>query len=243
MKNFVSVAGARAVALALALFMVPVSGSAGPIKGKITGFLKLVNPTWEEAKSPDSHGYTFREPSPTVRADLRKLYPYIPKEVCIAVLAEAPQPKMRKREVLVGGGRTTPVTLVVTPGTELKFKNTDPFAHRLYGVTDKSFTVANTLKGGDRTWTVPKAGVYEIRDELTPSLRMWIVSEPRAAAITYPSLSGDFTATLADGGRFVVQAYFLGKPAGAAVPVVLNGPNASADISRVPIVVGGKGGK
>ncbi len=227
-----------ACALALLAFSVPAASLAGPVKGRVTGFLYLLNPVWEEAKAPDAHGYTFREPSPTVRADRRKLYPYIPKELCVAVLASEAQAKMSRQEVLIGGGRTTPVTIVVTPGTELQFKNTDPFAHRLYAVNEKSFNAANTLKGADRIWAVPAPGVYEIRDELTPSVRMWVVSNPNVVAYDYPDLNGVFSVDVEDAGEFSVQAFFAGKEVGKALPVVLKTPSAAADLSRAPIVVG-----
>src|SRR5690606_2080858 len=134
------------------------------------------------------------------------------------VLASVDQPKMKPVDVLVGGGRTTPVTLVVTPGTELHFKNTDPFPHRLFGVELQSFGPSDMAKGADRVWTVPEAGDYEIRDELVPSVRMWIVSEPKAAAYGFPDLHGQFQVELATPGEYTVQPYFAGKPVGKPIP-------------------------
>lgn len=230
------------LALSVGVLALTSLSAAGPVKGRVTGFHFLLNPVWEAAKAPDQHGYTFREPSPTVRADRRKLYPYIPKELCVAVLAEVPQPKMKRQEVLIGGGRTTPVTIVVTPGTELKFINTDPFAHRLYAVGEKTFNAANTLKGADRIWTVPKAGVFEIRDELTPSLRMWVVAEPNLVAYGYPNVAGTFVINFEQQGLFKLQPFFAGKKVGSSKLFTFGSPVASADLSAAPIVVAVKGG-
>lgn len=225
--------GAGAVA---AMALLPSTARAANVRGKVAGQQLLVNPVWGQARKPDEHGYSFREAVPTVRAEFRKLFPHIPKELCIAAIGLTPQ---AAHPVLVrlGGGRTTPVTLVVPPKTELQIKNTDPFTHRLYAVGDKAFTAADTVKGGIRKWSVPDARVYEIRDESAPSLRSWVVGEPNVAAIAYPSMSGDFILTLAEPGAYKLQAFFCGKKVGPEVPVDV----AARDIALgQPIVVATK---
>jgi plastocyanin len=222
-----------AVALLLALAVIPGVASAARVVGKVAGFRDLRNPVWEEARDPDKHGYSFREPVPTVRAEFRKLYPHIPKEVCVAALAATAQPKWKPVLVRVGGGRTTPVTIVVPPGTQLTFENTDPFSHRLYAVNVNSFLPNETKSGSKREWTVPTAGSFEIRDELAPSLRMWVIGEPRVAAIAYPSMVGDFALTVEQPGSFEVQPYFAGKPVGTALKAELT--DKDLDLSKAPI--------
>jgi plastocyanin len=188
---------------------------------------------WEEARNPDRHGYSFREAVPTVRAEFRKLYPHIPKEVCVAALAATAQAKWKPVLIRVGGGRTTPVTIVVPPGTQLTFENTDPFSHRLYGVGVNTFLPSDTRSGGKREWSVPAAGSYEIRDELAPSLRMWVIGEPRAAAIAYPSMVGDFALTVEQPGTYDVQPYFAGKAVGTALKAEVAA--ADLDLTKAPI--------
>lgn len=212
--------------------LLPTSAWAEKIIGSVTGFQHLTNPVWTEAKDPKNKGYTFREMVPTVPAKYRKLYPHIPKELCLAALATENQKEQLPTLIRVGGGRTTPVTIVVPPGTKLVFENTDPFKHRLYIPGDKDFTPNDTDKGNKREWTVPKAGTFEIRDELAPSLRMWVVGEPKVAAITYPALSGEFNLMAPGPGEYQVQAYFAGKKVGPAMPAVVNG----RDI-KVPAIV------
>jgi hypothetical protein len=193
------------------------------ISGQLAGFEHLRNPVWAEAKEPSKHGYTFRELVPTVPAQFRHLFPHIPKEICVAALStekQAPKPAVLVR---IGGGRTTPVTIVVPPKTKLTFRNTDPFTHRLYAVGLKTFTPNDTARGSEREWTVPQAGTFEIRDELAPSLRMFVVAEANVAAIAYPSMDGRFALTVDQPGEYRVQAYFAGKPVGPALPITADG--------------------
>jgi hypothetical protein len=102
--------------------------------------------------------------------------------------------------------------------------------------TSRRFPPADTARGGKREWTVAEPGVFEIRDELAPSLRTWVVADPNVAAIVYPSMKGDFGLTVAEPGDYTVQAFFAGKKVGAAVPVTVTG--ADVDISRAPLKVG-----
>jgi hypothetical protein len=211
--------GAGACLSLLALLVAPTSADAAHVKGRLEGFRLLRNPVWAEAKDSSNHGFSFREPVPTVRAEFRRPFPHIPKELCVAVLAATPQPAQKPILIRVGGGRTTPVTIVVPPGTRLTFQNTDPFKHRLYGVDIKTFLPAEQGQGAAREWTPSAPGVYEIRDEAAPSLRMWIIAEPNVASITYPSLKGDFSVNVEQPGEYTLQAFFAGKKVGDAVPV------------------------
>lgn len=203
----------------LALLGLPASADAAHVKGRLEGFRLLRNPVWAEAKDPTNHGYSFREAVPTVRADFRRPFPHIPKELCVALIAATPQKAPPPVLVRVGGGRTTPVTIVVTPGTRLTFQNTDPFKHRLYGVGIKTFMPAEQAQGAQREWTPSAPGTYEIRDEAAPSLRMWVVAEPNVASITYPSMKGEFAVNVQEPGEYTLQAFFAGKKVGEAVPV------------------------
>jgi plastocyanin len=223
-------------ALAFVL-LVPVAAHAGKIKGRLANYHELVNPVWHDAKDPERRGYSFREIVPTVPAKYRRLFPHIPKEICVAALAAQPQEADRKPVLIrVGGGRTTPVTIVVAPGTRLRFKNTDPFTHRLYAVKEKTFVANDTIKGATRDWMVPiKPGSHEVRDELAPSLRMWIVAEPNVAAIAYPSLAGEFMLTVPGPGEYQVQAYFSGKKVGDPTSVTVE--TRDVDLSKEAIKV------
>jgi hypothetical protein len=146
--------------LAALVLLIPASADAAKLRGKVDGFRNLLNPVWAEARDPKQHGYSFREPVATVRAEFRRLFPHVPKEICVAAIAIGPQKAPPPVLVRVGGGRTTPVTIVVPPNTRLTFQNTDPFKHRLYGVNINSFQPADTLRGANREWSVPGPGVF-----------------------------------------------------------------------------------
>jgi hypothetical protein len=98
----------------------------------------------------------------------------------------------------------------------------------------KTFAANDTARGAEREWSPPSPGVYEIRDELAPSLRMWVVAEPNVAAIAYPSMKGEFSLKVDEPGDYVIQTFFAGKKVGPAVPMTVDGKDA---IVRAPIVV------
>ncbi len=216
------------------LLLLPASAGAEKLVGSVTGFENLTNPVWSEAKDPAKRGYSFRELVPTVPAKYRKLFPHIPKELCLVALAPTEQkPQSAAVLIRIGGGRTTPVTIAVTPGTKLVFQNTDPFTHRLYGVGIKEFTANDSTRGAQREWTVPSTGTFEIRDELAPSLRMWIVGDPHVAAISYPSKKGDFVLSVSEPGTYTVQAFFAGQKVGSPITAEANG----RDLKLAPIAI------
>jgi plastocyanin len=206
---------------------------AARVVGTVTGYVNLENPVWAEAKDPKAKAYTFREMVPTVPAQYRRLYPHLPKEVCVGLLSSAAASAGAPITIKVGGGRTSPVTLVAAPGTKVVFQNQDAFPHRLYGVNNKDLTASEMARGARREWTVPAAGTYEIRDELAPSLRMWIVSETGLVQQTFPSLKGEYSFSVDAPGEYQIQAYFAGQKVGPAVPLSL----AARDIALAPIAL------
>jgi hypothetical protein len=221
----------------VALSLAPRSDAA-KVRGVVAGFKLLRNPVWMEAQDANHHSFSFREAVPTVPAEARQLYPFIPKELCVAALSadkQAPPPPVLIR---IGGGRTAPVTIVVPPLTKLSFQNTDPFPHRLYGANLPSFSPSDTGRGANRDWTVPTAGVFEIRDEAAPSLRMWVIGDDNVAAIAYPSLKGEFQLSINQPGEYQVQAFFSGKKVGPAIPLKVTGND--MDIGKTPLVVAKK---
>jgi plastocyanin len=225
-----------------ALLLLSGGALGGPVKGKITGQMKLMNPVWNEAKEASSNRYTWREPSPTVRAEFRALYGNAQKEVCIAAIgsaaAAAPPTPIAFR---IGGGRTTPVTLVVAPGTTLEFQNRDPFPHRPYAVGNAGFQASDMKAQSNRQWKPPGPGKYEIRDELAPSLRSWIVVDANVAAIAYPNHEGTFTFAGLPTGDYTLKAFFNGEATGKPMPLSVRS-DAPMEIKE-PLVVSDEGAK
>ena len=160
---------------------------AANIRGKVSKGELLLNPVWEEARDPNSHRYTFREPSATVSAKMRKLFAHLPADVTVALLGDGAQAS--KANLRLAGGRGYPSTLVVAPGTELTLTNQDPFVHKPYVKGQSTFTAAVMQSHSTRTWQVPGPGVYELRDEAIPWVRIWIISEPKVVSAASPRRS------------------------------------------------------
>ena len=237
----------RRFVVALAIVSLPAVAPAAPpasptvtVKGKTVGSGKLLNPVWNEAKEPNLHRYTFREPSATVRSEARVLTAFLPKELCIVALTDSDAPPLGAAlRVVIAGGRTSPVTLVVAKGQQLQFENQDPFPHKLYvaGADSKGFGAMETGPAKTRGWTPPGPGKYELRDLNAPSLRSWIVVEPRAASVGYPDRKGEFQIELAKGASYKLRGYFDGEPVGSDLDVVV-APVPAEQTLRFPLVVG-----
>jgi len=211
----------RSVALGTlcAIALMTAAGRAGPpnVKGKITGQEKLVPEVYAEVAKETSKRWTWREPSPSVPNQYRVLSANPSRDICIAATTGANQEKQEFR-MTVTGGRVFPTTIVVTPNTHLVFKNTDPFPHRLYAVGQPAFKADNIAPNGTRDWAAPGPGKYEIRDELFPSVRTYVVVDAQVVAITYPGRDGTFGFAL-PGGNYVLKAFFNGKQVGKAIDI------------------------
>jgi hypothetical protein len=188
------------------------------VKGRIAGNEKLIPDVYSEAAKPENHRWNWREPSPTVPPAARVLSGDPSREVCIAAFLSQPQAALQPVLVKVTGGRTIPATLVVTPGTHLSFKNFDPFPHELFQKDEPKWGPNVTGQNSSREWTAPsKPDRYEIRDQLFPSLRMYVRVEPQVAGFVFPSArDGSFTLQLPP-GDYVLKAFFAGNQVGKDV--------------------------
>jgi hypothetical protein len=210
------------------------------LKGKISGGEGLLNQAWVEAADPKNHRYTFRQRSTTVGETAKRLAAYLPKELAIVALGTGATANSKPYVVHVSGGRTTPVMIVVPEGQNIQFVNDDPFNHRLY---DKD-KVAGGLAADDlkpttqRVWKPPKAGVYEIRDELFPSVRSYVVVEPGAVAVTYPNTKNEWVFDALAPGDYEIVAFFAGKKTGTPLKFTVK-PAPAAQEASEPLAVGG----
>jgi hypothetical protein len=210
------------------------------VKGRILGGRALLNPVWTEAKDPNNHRYTFRAPSPTVGANAKVLTAYLPKELAIVALSDAGgKASGAPRQVHISGGRTTPVTVVVPEGQNVQFVNHDPFPHKLYDVkaTQGGMPAEDTLPKAQRIWKPPAPGTYEIRDKLVPSLRSWVVVEPKAAGVGYPTIKNEFTVEGLEPGPYQLQGYHNGEAVGDKLAIVVR-PMPDLQPIGKPLVVG-----
>jgi hypothetical protein len=211
------------IVLPLVIALLLVSGTllagGGPagVKGKIAGWEKLLPQVYADAAKPEAHRFTWREPSPTVKQDFRKLSANVSRDVCVAAfLANGTAPAHEPKFVKVTGGRITPSTIVLSPGSRLSFKNHDPFAHQLYEVNNPSWAPNPTAPGSTREWAATAAGVHVIRDQLFPSMVMYVVVDEHAAEFDFPDREGAFSMTLPP-GEYTLKAFFEGKPTGKPI--------------------------
>lgn len=203
-----------------ALCLLSVAGHAGSpnVKGKISGQEKLIPEVYAEAAKPESRRWTWREPSPSVAAQFRALSANPSRDICIAATTSGNAGPQEAIRMTVTGGRVFPTTIVVSPGTPLAFKNFDPFKHRLYVVGNPSFKPEDMAPNQVRSWSASGAGKYEIRDELFPSVRTYVLVDPQVVQVAYPGRDGAFGLSL-PAGDYVLKAFFGGNQVGKPVPV------------------------
>jgi hypothetical protein len=205
------------------------------VKGKVLGWERLLPQIYADSSKPDSHRFTWREPSPTVKQDFRKLSASVTRDVCIAAFGAAAAGVHEPRAVRVTGGRITPSTIVISPGTRLSFKNADPFAHELYEVSNASWAANAVAPGSSREWAATTAGLHVIRDQLFPSTVMYVVVDANAVEFDFPDREGAFSMTLPP-GDYTIKAFFEGKPAGKPI----DGVHVDRGVElKEPLVVGG----
>ena len=207
-----------------AALLAPASQAVPPnLNGKVGGLDKVFPDVYLEAAKVDSRRWTWREPSTLVGAQYRSLSVDPTRDVCVVVLSSAGGSPQDAILMKVGGGRITPSTIVVSPGTKLSFKNVDPFPHRMFTTTTNGtwkpeVTLSNTV----RQWTAPQGqNTFEIRDELFPSVRGFVVVHPQAIVQTYPARDGTFHFNLPP-GEYFLEAY-VGRKSAKAVPVTVKG--------------------
>lgn len=220
-----------------ALALLSAAGHAGApnVRGKITGQDKLIPDVYAEAAKPESRRWTWREPSPSVAAQFRTLSANPSRDLCIAATTSGNAGPQEAIRMTVTGGRVYPTTIVVSPGTPLAFKNFDPFKHRLYVVNNPSFKAEDMAPNQVRSWSASGPGKYEIRDELFPSVRTFVIVDPQVVQVAYPGRDGAFGLTL-PAGEYVLKAFFAGKQVGKPIPV--NAKEKTAVELKDPLNVG-----
>ena len=190
---------------------------ASQVRGRIAGADKLFPTAYADMGNVSNHLYTWREPSPTVKAEFRALTANPSRDICIAAVASSAAPAHDPIQITVTGGHTVPTTIAVSAGTKLLFVNHDPFQHRLYEVNDASFKEQDTSPGGSRDWVAPGTGSYEFRDRLAPTLHFFVVVDPGVVEVVYPGHNGSFAFRDLPAGDYFLKAFFNGKQVGRPV--------------------------
>ena len=209
------------------------------VKGKVSGWEKLLPQVYAEAAG-DPHRYTWREPSPTVKQDFRKLSANVGRDVCVVAISSGGAQAHEALAVKLTGGRLTPATLVLSPGSRLSFKNADPFGHVLYEVGNDKWAPNPTAPGSAREWAGTTPGLHVIRDQLFPSVAMYVLVDQNAVEFAMPDRDGAFAMSLTP-GDYTFRAYFEGKPVGKSTDTVHVGFGGLE--LRDPLTLGGSEGK
>jgi hypothetical protein len=223
------------VAVVLASGTLLAAGGPVAVKGRVSGWEKLLPQVYADVAKADSHRFTWREPSPTVKQDFRKLSANVTRDVCIAAFGASPAAEHEPRIVKVTGGRITPSTIVLSPSSRLKFKNADPFPHQLYEVNNPAWAATATAPGSSRDWAAGPAGVHVIRDMLFPSVVMYIVIDANAVEYDFPDRDGAFSMNLPP-GEYTLKAFFDGKATGKPIDGIK--VDAKGVELKEPLVVG-----
>lgn len=206
------------------------------VRGKVVGWDKLLPQVYVEAAKNDSHRYTWREPSPTVKQEFRRLSANVSRDVCIAALSSGSPQAHEPLSVKLTGGRMTPATVAVSPGSRVSFKNVDPFPHVLYEANNDKWAPNATAPGSAREWAASAPGLHEIRDQLFPSMVMYVVVDPAVVEFTFPDRDGAFSMSLPQ-GEYAFKAFFDGKPVSKEVTVRV-GEHGIVEL-REPMSLGG----
>ena len=205
------------------------------VKGKVSGWEKLLPQVYAEAAG-DPHRYTWREPSPTVKQDFRKLSANVGRDVCVVAFGTGAAQAHEPLAVKLTGGRLTPSTIVLAPGSRLSFKNDDPFAHVLFEAGNDKWAPNPTAPGSSREWSSATAGVHVIRDQLVPSVAMYVLIDPNAVEFAMPDRDGAFTMAVTP-GDYTFKAFFEGKQVSKSADTVHVGAG-GLDL-RDPLTLGG----
>jgi hypothetical protein len=212
------------------------AGGGGSVRGKLAGWEKLMPQVYVDAAKPDSHRYNWREPSPTVKQDFRKLSANVSRDACVVAIGAGNAQPHEPIAVKITGGRLSPSTVVLSVGSRISFKNVDPFPHVLYEVEDPKWAPNPTGPSSTREWAATAPGVHTIRDQLFPSVVMHVLVDPAATEFAMPDHDGAFSMPL-PAGEYTLKVFFDGKQVGKDLPGLKIGEKAF-DIKE-PIAVGG----
>ncbi|MCL2448357.1 MAG: hypothetical protein FWD17_05370 [Polyangiaceae bacterium] len=212
-------------------------GGIAVLKGKVVGWEKLFPQAYAEASKNDARRYNWREPSPTVKQDFRKLSANVSRDVCVVALSASGGQPHEPIAVKLTGGRLTPSTLVLSPGSRISIKNVDPFPHELYEVGNGSWAANAVAPGSSREWAATAPGTHVIRDQLFGSVVLYVVVDPGVVELSVPDHEGMFSMSLPP-GEYTLKAFFDGRQAGRETPVHVG--NASFEMREALMVGGGE---
>ena len=197
-------------ALALSL-AVGTRAEAAKVVGKITVTDEFRRAILDDAKAPTAvkPGY-WSEPN-GVR-DVEPPFVTPSSDLGVVLIREgAPTPKPDEAiEVDVRAGGLAKNVVVVRPGTAVKFRSIDPFDHELYVPAFDDFKPEKQSRGAFRTVEFAREGVYEVRCQLMPHFRGWIVVTA-ATFVLSAEANGAFSIDGLAVGKYTLRIFCRGK--------------------------------
>ncbi len=225
------------VALVLASGALRAGPPPATVKGRVVGWEKVSPQVYTEAAKSDARRYTWREPSPTVKQEFRRLSANVSRDFCVAAFSSTPPQAHEPLAIKVTGGRMTPATVVLSPGSRLSFRNLDPFPHVFFEAGNDKWAPNPTGPGSTREWAASAVGLHEIRDQLFPSVIMYVVVDPAVVEFAFPDRDGSFSMPLPQ-GEYTFRAFFDGKQVGRESSATKVGERGFVEL-REPLLVGG----
>jgi len=187
--------------------------AAAELRGTLTG-LDTLQPT-PASESQGRRLFYWEEPNGALDTRRPRAIAELDLTVVLtgAGVAESSQPV----NVPVVGGRCRPGTAVVSANTVLRIQNNDWFPHEFFAAAAGQTTpVAGvqpepTAPRSERQVQIAQAGVYELRDRLSPLFRCFILVGAGQGRVANVAQDGAFRwQTVAD-GDYTVRVYFEGR--------------------------------
>jgi plastocyanin len=165
----------------------------------------------EEAKSPTAVKPGYWNVPNAVR-DVEPPFVVPSSDLGIVLVRDgAPPPKADEAvEVDVRAGGLAKNVVIIRPGTAVKFRSIDPYDHELYVPAFDDFKPEKQSRGAFRTVEFAKEGVYEVRCQLMPHFRGWIVVST-ATFVLPADAGGSFSMDGLAVGKYILRVFFRGK--------------------------------
>ncbi len=201
------------LATLLGIALVSSTASGADVRGTLTG-IDTVTPT----PPPDTgtrRMFYWELPNTAIGV----LRPHVNPESDLAVVmtGDGVQESTHPVSFPVAGGRCRPGTAVIAPNGVLRIQNQDWFPHEFYAVqAGQTAAIAAvqaepTAPRSERQVQIPEAGVYEIRDRISPLFRCHVLVGNGQGRVVSPGADGAFRFSPVPDGTYTVRVYFEGR--------------------------------
>lgn len=114
------------------------------------------------------------------------------------------------KTVRVHAGAMESRVVVTRPKSTIRFRNVDPFDHKLYSPQLSSFRPEQQSNGSFRPIEFPEEGIFEIRCKLFPHFKAFVVVT-KATTIVPVKADGTFAVADLEPGNYSLKVFYEGK--------------------------------